>query len=54
MSVLSRHDNAVYSVFVGGTEVNDFYLTHEQAEDLADDFYDDGYDDVEIIKVWER
>ena len=37
-----------YSVFVGGTEVNDYLLTKEQAENLAQEFIDDGYDDVEI------
>lgn len=40
-----------YSVWVGGCEVNDYYLTKEQAEDLAEEYKADGYDDVEIEEV---
>jgi hypothetical protein len=40
-----------YTVWVGGIEVNDFYLTKEQAEDLAFEYEQDGYDDVCIEEV---
>lgn len=40
-----------YSVWVGGCEVNDYYLTKVQAEDLAEEYKADGYDDVFIEKV---
>lgn len=42
-----------YTVWVGGTEVNDYYLTKEQAEKLADEYINDGYDDVKIEKIEE-
>ena len=37
-----------FSVFVGGTEVNDFLLTREQAEQLAERY--SNYNDVKIIE----
>ncbi len=40
-----------FSVFVGGTEVNDYLLTREQAENLAFEYEDDGYDDVIIQEI---
>lgn len=40
----------IYSVWVGSNEVNNYYLTKEDAIDLADDYKDDGYDDVIIRK----
>lgn len=41
----------IYTVFVGGTEVTAFYLSKEQAEQLAQDYIDEGYDDVAIVEV---
>lgn len=41
----------VYSVWVGATEVNDYYLSHSDAKDLADEYKIDGYDDVIIEKM---
>lgn len=41
---------AVYSVWCGGSEVNDYYLTKKQAERLAFEYERDGYDDVVIRK----
>ena len=35
-----------YVVWVGGVEVNDFYLSKEDAEDLRDEYLDEGYDDA--------
>jgi hypothetical protein len=43
-----------YTVWVGGTEVNDYYLESEaDAEKLADEYREDGYDDVivEAVKI---
>tara|TARA_R100000388_G_scaffold63178_1_gene46104 strand:+ start:1208 stop:1354 length:147 start_codon:yes stop_codon:yes gene_type:complete len=40
-----------YTVWVGGVEVNDHYLTQEKAVVLADEYKSDGYDDVQIEKV---
>lgn len=40
-----------YTVWVGGVEVNDYYLTKEEAENLAFEYEDDGYDDVIIEKI---
>ena len=43
-------ENQYYSVWVGGTEVNDYYITKFQAEKIAKKFINDGYDDVQIQK----
>jgi len=40
-----------YVVWVGGSEVNDYYLTKADAERLADEYRGDGYDDVVIEKI---
>ena len=37
-----------YSVWVGGVEVNNYFLTKEEAENLAQLWIDDGYDEVTI------
>jgi hypothetical protein len=41
----------MYTVFVGGFEVNDFLLSLKQAENLAAHYQGLGYDDVAIVKV---
>lgn len=43
----------VYTVWVGGTEVNENYLSKNKAFDLLKKYEDDGYDDVQIEKVFE-
>jgi hypothetical protein len=40
-----------YTVWVGGVEVNDFYLTKAAAATVAEEYSNDGYDDVAIEKV---
>ena len=40
-----------WTVWVGGIEVNDYYLTKEEADDLADEYRADGYDDVVVEQV---
>ena len=41
-------EEATYTVWVGGVEANDFYLTKDEAQAVADDFILEGYDDVYI------
>lgn len=38
----------LFSVWVGGVEVNNHLITFEQAESIAKNWIDDGYDDVQI------
>lgn len=40
-----------YSVWVGGGEVNNHFLTYQQAHDLADAYRADGYDDVYVEEM---
>lgn len=40
-----------FTVWVGGVEVNDYYLTKKEAENLAEEYRQDGYDDVVIEEV---
>jgi hypothetical protein len=45
-------EKIVYTVWVGGTEVNDRYLKSEkEAEKLADKYKKEGYDDVRIFEI---
>lgn len=44
-------DERCWTVWVGGTEANDYYLSKEEAEFLAKLFTDDDYDDVIVEKV---
>lgn len=39
---------ANYTVWVGGVEANEFYLTESEAQALANDLINDGFDDVQI------
>lgn len=43
--------NFRYTVYVGGSEVNDRYLTESEATSLALCYEADGYDDVVIYKI---
>ena len=47
----SEFSNGVWSVWVGGAEVNDYQLGLRDAQDLAREFTDDGYDDVYVLQV---
>ena len=40
-----------WSVWVGGTEVNDYYLTYERAKEIHKEYTDEGYDDVKLGKI---
>lgn len=44
-------DQAIYSVWVGGVEVNNYPLTASQAIDISHEWAHKGYDDVEIDVV---
>ena len=50
---LGTGNEQVYSVWVGGVEVNDTLLTKAEAEDLANEYKADGYDDVIIENISE-
>ena len=43
--------NKIYTVFIGGTEVNDCLLTREEAIELRDYYLDHNYDDVVIMRI---
>jgi hypothetical protein len=43
-----------YSVWVGGGEVNDYYLPLDKALHLASQWEDDGYDDVLLMEGIEK
>ena len=43
--------NENYTVWVGGSEVNDYYLSLDEAQSLAKLYLDRGYDDVLIEEV---
>ena len=38
----------VYTIWVGGVEINDYYLSEQMAQDLAELWRANGYEDVEI------
>lgn len=43
--------NKKYSVFIGGTEVNDYFLTYNEAMNLAFDYFNDDWskEDIEVF-----
>ena len=40
-----------YTVWVGGGEINAYYLTYEQATELANEYIRAGYNDVVIEEI---
>ena len=40
-----------FTVWVGGVEVNDHYLTEDEAKELVKEYEMDGYDDVVMEEV---
>jgi hypothetical protein len=40
-----------WTVWVGGGEVNDYYLTQDEAKKLAQAYKDDDYDEVVIEEI---
>ena len=43
--------DTVYTVWVGGVEVNDYYMDKKDAEYMAEFYKDEGYDDVVIQEL---
>ncbi len=44
--------DAVYTLFIGGVEVNDYFLTYEKVMDLAFEYFDEegwGKEDIEVF-----
>ena len=41
----------LYSVWVGGAEVNDFMLDRKTAKEIAEYWRDEGYDDVVLERI---
>jgi hypothetical protein len=40
-----------WTVWVGGVEVNDYYMTETDAQKLADEYKTAGYDDATVEEV---
>ena len=40
-----------YTIYVGGVEVSDYYLTKTIAEHVANNWRNMGYDDVYVVEV---
>lgn len=40
-----------WTVWVGGSEVNDFYLSHDEALSISQEWKDNGYEDVVIEQI---
>ena len=51
MTEVMKSKQQQWTVWVGGGEVNDYYLTKREAKELAQEYKDDGYDDVYIEYV---
>jgi|TARA_R100001369_G_scaffold67329_1_gene94798 hypothetical protein len=47
----SKVIKSVYTVWVGGCEVNEDYLTLRDAKDMEAEYLNDGYDDVVIEEL---
>jgi hypothetical protein len=48
MTTETKQTEALFSVWVGGGEINDFYLTREAAERVAKAWRDYGYPEATI------
>ena len=46
-------DQKLFSVWVGGAEVNDYYLTGREAIKLAAEWLDKGYEDIAVELVFQ-
>ena len=43
-------EEKIYTVWVGGVEVNDYLLTEDEAISISEAWKNEGYDDVQIDK----
>jgi hypothetical protein len=50
MQIVQRRHN-MWTVWVGGGEVNDYYLSETQAKDIAQAWIDKGYDEVVVEEI---
>ena len=50
MQTIKQTDKC-WTVWVGGGEVNDYYLTEAEANDIAQAWRDKGYDEVAVERV---
>jgi hypothetical protein len=41
-----------WTVWVGGTEINDYLLTKKEAQELAQIWKDKGYTEVVMERIW--
>tara|TARA_Y100001937_G_scaffold2912_1_gene3787 strand:- start:1267 stop:1416 length:150 start_codon:yes stop_codon:yes gene_type:complete len=48
---MNKYNKKEYTIWVGGTEINDHHLTKKQALNLAKLYINMGYDDVIIERV---
>jgi hypothetical protein len=48
---ITDHQPLKHTVWVGGVEVNDYYLSKEDAETLAEKYRKEGYDDVIVEEI---
>jgi hypothetical protein len=42
----------LYSVWAGGSEINDYPLYYETALRIAEECREDGYDDIQIERIY--
>ena len=42
----------IFTVWVGGSEVNDYLLSLREARELAKEWRSQGYDDVKVDYYW--
>ena len=46
-----KRTNTKYTVWVGGSEINDDYVDHYTATIIAEQWIKQGYDDVKIERI---
>ena len=51
MSQNTQTNISLYSVWIGGGEVNDYPLTLSEAQDIVQQYQNQGYDDVSIEQI---
>ncbi len=44
----------LYSVWAGGSEINDYPLYYETALRIAEECREDGYDDIQIERIYTK
>ena len=49
--LMTKRKSKLFTVWVGGVEINDYYLSKDNAYKLAQKYIDNGYDDVIVEEV---